>query len=240
MMNALSGTDKAAKQTVSLEGRDISVFWRHSLQARRVTLRIDPRQAGVVVTLPPRATREAGLALLRTHAIWIFSRLDHLPPDAPWHDGGQVLLDGRPHAIRHCPHARGGVWIEGETIMVSGEAEFMRRRLGAFLRQEARRRLSARMAQLAEQSGLRPRRLAIKDTSSRWGSCNSDGTIMLSWRLLMAPAEIQHYVIAHELAHLRHLNHGSDFWMLVASLTPHRHMAETWLRRHGPALLRMA
>ena len=61
---------------------------------------------------------------------------------------------------------------------------------------------------------------------------------MFSWRLVMAPPEIQHYVVAHELAHLRHLDHGAAFWRLVERLTPHRVQAETWLRRHGAALLR--
>ena len=61
---------------------------------------------------------------------------------------------------------------------------------------------------------------------------------MFSWRLVMAPPEIQHYVVAHELAHLRHLDHGALFWKQVALLTPHRTRAEAWLRLHGPALLR--
>jgi predicted metal-dependent hydrolase len=240
MTAGLSSAGQEGEETIRLAGRDIAVRWRRSARARRVSLRIDPRSTGIVVTLPPRVGREAGLALLRTHTLWVLTRLDHLPADAPWHDGGQVLLDGRPHAIRHCPDGRRGVWIEDDIVLVSGEAPFLRRRLATFLRQEAGRRLGARVALLADQSGLRPRRLTVKDTSSRWGSCTSDGTVMLSWRLLMAPSDIQHYVIAHELAHLRHLNHGPEFWTLVASLTPHRRTAEAWLRRHGPALLRAA
>lgn len=192
MMAGLSSPEQVGEENIRLAGRDIPVRWRRSARARRVSLRIDPRSPAVVVTLPPRVGREAGLALLRTHAIWITTRLDRLPAESPWHDGGQVLLDGHPHTIRHCPDGRRGVWIEGDTVMVSGEAPFLRRRLAAFLRQEAGRRLGARMALLADQSGLRPRRLTVKDTSSRWGSCTSDGSVMLSWRLLMAPAEIQH------------------------------------------------
>ena len=83
-----------------------------------------------------------------------------------------------------------------------------------------------------------PSRLAIKDTATRWGSCSSEGVVMFSWRLVMAPAAVQHYVVAHELAHLRHLDHGQGFWILVDQLTPHRLEAEAWLKRHGPALLR--
>ena len=123
-------------------------------------------------------------------------------------------------------------------IHVSGEAAFLVRRLLAFLREEARTRLGAGLDALSRQAGLRPTRLTVRDTRSRWGSCTADGAIMLCWRLIMAPPEVQHYVMAHELAHLRHMNHGPDFWMLVDRLTPHRRMAELWLHREGATLLR--
>ncbi|MBB2166317.1 M48 family metallopeptidase [Gluconacetobacter sp. 1b LMG 1731] len=240
MTAGLSGLRPTEAEIVRLAGRDVPVRWRRSSRARRLSLRIDAREAEIVITLPPRAEREAGMALLRNHAVWALSRLDHLPAAAPWHDGGQVVLDGCAHGIVHCPDGRRGVWIEDGVVKVSGEAPFLRRRLATFLRQEAGHRLGERLTALTGSSGLRPRRLVIKDTSSRWGSCSANGTVMLNWRLVMAPVDVQHYVIAHELAHLRHMNHGSDFWVLVAALTPHRHMAETWLRRHGPALLRAA
>ncbi|GBQ22427.1 M48 family metallopeptidase [Gluconacetobacter sacchari] len=240
MTAGLSGPMPAEAEIVRLAGRDVRVRWRRSARARRLSLRVDAREAEIVMTLPPRVERAAGLTLLRSHAVWVLSRLDHLPAAVPWHDGGEVLLDGRPHAIAHCPDGRRGVWIEDDVVKVSGEAPFLRRRLTAFLREEAGRRLGARLAQIGGPAGLRPRRIVIKDTSSRWGSCSADGTVMLNWRLVMAPADVQHYVVAHELAHLRHMNHGPDFWVLVAGLTPHRHRAETWLRRHGPGLLRAA
>ncbi|MGI4955858.1 MAG: M48 family metallopeptidase, partial [Janthinobacterium lividum] len=88
-------------------------------------------------------------------------------------------------------------------------------------------------------AGLRPRRVVVKDTRTRWGSCTADGTVMLSWRLLLAPEAVQRYVVAHEVAHLRHMNHGERFWALVRELTPHRAAAEAWLRSRGAGLQRM-
>jgi predicted metal-dependent hydrolase len=79
----------------------------------------------------------------------------------------------------------------------------------------------------------------VKDTSSRWGSCTSDRSLSFSWRLLMAPDFVQDYVVAHEVAHLRHMNHGTEFWRLVGELTPHQAAARDWLHRHGPGLLRI-
>jgi predicted metal-dependent hydrolase len=84
-----------------------------------------------------------------------------------------------------------------------------------------------------------PRRVAVKDTKSRWGSCASNRNLGFSWRLVMAPPHVQDYVAAHEVAHLRHMNHGPRFWSLVAELTPHTEIAVAWLRNNGPKLLRI-
>jgi predicted metal-dependent hydrolase len=86
---------------------------------------------------------------------------------------------------------------------------------------------------------VNPRRVTVKDTSSRWGSCAANGNLAFSWRLVMAPPFVQDYVAAHEVAHLRHMNHGAGFWGLVAGLTPHMDEAMRWLKRDGPALLRI-
>ena len=82
-------------------------------------------------------------------------------------------------------------------------------------------------------------RVTVKDTTTRWGSCASDGALAFSWRLVMAPSFVQDYVAAHEVAHLRHMNHGPRFWDLVANLTPHRHKAVAWLNQEGGSLLRI-
>ena len=225
-------------EIVAIASRQVTVCWRRSARARRISMRIDARSGHVVLTLPPRARRDDALALLRSHSAWVVANLARIPQAPRWHDGGEVLINGRPHAIRHSPQARRGVWIDGDVVHVSGEAAFLVRRLTAFLREEARIRLGAGLNALSREAGLHPARLTVRDTRSRWGSCTADGAIMLCWRLVMAPPEVQHYVMAHELAHLRHMNHGPDFWMLVDRLTPHRRAAELWLRREGATLLR--
>ncbi len=151
-----------------------------------------------------------------------------------------VPLCGEPHVVRHEPLGRGGVWIASDGMLaVSGGAEFLARRVGDFLRAEARRRLVETVERIGGPASLRPRRIAIKDTRTRWGSCTANGVVMFAWRLVMAPLEIQHYVAAHELAHLRHMDHSAAFWALVDTLTPHRAAADAWLRVHGAGLLRV-
>jgi len=215
------------------------VLWRRSARARRVTLRIDPAKGGLVVTLPARTPVETGLNLLRTHHDWIVARITTLPAAPTFQDGETIPLDGTPMLIRHCPQARRGVWIDGPEIRVSGDADFMARRLREFLMREARTRLGRHVAALAATAGLKPAGLVLRDTRSRWGSCSDSGQIMLCWRLVMAPAWVQHYVAAHEIAHLRHFDHSPAFWRLVGTLCTTRHEAEAWLRTNGPLLMRI-
>ncbi len=215
------------------------VTWRRNARARRVSLRIDPAEGGVVVTLTARASRRTGLSLLRDHADWLRDRLAALPRSVPFADGVAIPIAGIPHPIRHRPDQLGGAWIEDQALVVTGQPAFLARRVRDFLRQEASRRLGALTMVKAAAIEARIARVSIKDTSSRWGSCAPDGTIAFSWRLVMAPQPVQDYVAAHEVAHLRHMNHGPRFWDLVAHLTPHRREATTWLHREGPALLRI-
>jgi predicted metal-dependent hydrolase len=226
-------------ETFHLPGGTARIQWRRCSRARRVSLRIDPSAGDVVVTLPPRAGRGAGVALLMTHADWVTNRLAALPDAVPFTDGAIVSIDGIPTRIRHVPDARGGAWLQDGELHVSGAEEFLRRRTTDFLRTEARRCLAAQATQKAALIERQPRRISVKDTRSRWGSCASDGSISFCWRLIMAPKFVQDYVVAHEVAHLRHMDHGDRFWALVNQLTPHTASAVPWLRTEGSRLLRM-
>ncbi len=226
-------------ETVALPGGSARVEWRRSLRARRVSLRIDPRDGAVVVTLPPRAGRRAGMALLRAHAGWVSDRLAALPMAIVFADGASVPIGGTDHRICHVTDARGGAWLADGVLCVTGRPEFLSRRVSDFLRAEARRRLSVLVAKKTALAGLTASRLSIKDTKTRWGSCTADGALSFSWRLLMAPDFVQDYVAAHEVAHLRHMNHGPQFWSLVDALTPHARQAIPWLNAEGASLLRI-
>ena len=228
-----------ALESLLLPGGPATVLWRRNPQARRVSLRIDTKKGQVVVTLPMRASRAAGMALLNDNAAWVAEKLAALPTPLRLEAGAAVTIDGIPTPIRPAPNARGGAWLEDGALHVTGAPEFCARRVADFLRAEARRRFSAQALAKAHEAGLTPRRVTVKDTRSRWGSCSPDGVLMFCWRLVMAPPYVQDYVVAHEVAHLRHLNHGDAFWALAARLSPHRERAEAWLHTEGPSLMRV-
>jgi predicted metal-dependent hydrolase len=220
------------------------VLWRVSVRAKLVSLRIDVVRGVVVVTLPARAggraaPRRAGIALLRANAAWAAQRLGALAPAIILRDGAVLRLGDVPHAIRHAPETLGASFLADGEIVVTGPALSLPRRAMALLRAEAARRIQPRAARHAGLLGVTPRSIRLKDTRTRWGSCAPDGTLAFSWRLVMAPDWVMDYVVAHEVAHLRHMNHSPDFWAQVARLSPHQAAAHEWLRRHGPGLLRV-
>jgi len=219
--------------------RAIPVRWRASARAKRVSLRICPRQAEVVVTLPHLAGRRAGIALIREHADWVIEKLARLSSPLDFVPGAALPLGGVAHVVRHEPYRRGGPFLEDGALVVTGARAFLRRRLADFLRAEAQRRITRLAQPHAVALGVTPRAIRVKDPRSRWGSCAPDGTLAFSWRLVMAPEWVADYVVAHEVAHLRELNHSPRFWALLDGLTPHREAAVAWLRAEGPALLRV-
>ncbi len=231
--------ESQSSEIVVLPGGPARIEWRRSLRARRVSLRIDPRGGAVVVTLPSRAARHAGMALLMNNAAWVAQRLAALPGAVAFTDGATIPLHGRPHMICHRPAARGGVWLEDGEVCVAGDAEFLARRVADFLRAEARRVLVPLVERKAALARVQPGRITLRDTSSRWGSCAANRNLAFSWRLVMSPDYVQDYVVAHEVAHLRHMNHGPTFWALVAEITPHMPAGMAWLRTHGMSLLRI-
>jgi predicted metal-dependent hydrolase len=121
---------------------------------------------------------------------------------------------------------------------VSGQEEAVPGRVRRYLTGEAGRDLRAAVAKHTAALGVPARRIAIRDTKSRWGSCSSTGTLSFSWRLIMAPPLVLDYLAAHEVAHLKELNHSNRFWTLLGELCPATEEAERWLKRHGAELHR--
>jgi predicted metal-dependent hydrolase len=216
---------------------------RRHRQARRYTLRIQAATREVILTIPPRGTLQEAREFAQKHGGWIAARLQRLPEAAPFAPGIVVPLRGVPHRIAHRHGARGTVWTEavpnGERLLcVAGHAPHIDRRIGDFLRREARRDLEAASRRFARELGLAVRRVTVRDQSSRWGSCSTTGMLSFSWRLILAPSHVLEYLAAHETAHLVEMNHSAKFWRVVQRLQPDHERAKTWLDVHGADLHR--
>jgi predicted metal-dependent hydrolase len=128
----------------------------------------------------------------------------------------------------------------GRTIVVHGERIHLPRRVADFLKREARREIGALVEKHTAAVGRKAKAVRFRDTTSRWGSCTSDGTLSFSWRIMMAPRPVIDYLVAHEVAHLREMNHGPKFWKLCTELCPDTERCKAWLKRNGSALQAIA
>jgi hypothetical protein len=216
---------------------------RRHRQARRYTLRIQAATREVILTIPPRGTLKEARDFAQKHGGWIAARLGRLPEAVRFADGIVVPLRGMPHRIAHRRGVRGTVWTEmdgdGERLLcVAGAAPHVDRRIGDFLRREARRELEAASQRFAADLGVGIGRVSVRDQASRWGSCSTAGVLSYSWRLILAPSFVLNYLAAHEVAHLVEMNHSVRFWRLVQRLCPDHERAKIWLDVHGSELHR--
>jgi predicted metal-dependent hydrolase len=223
---------------LAIDGEDVAVTVRLNPRARRMVMRVNPVTGEVNVTAPARVGRAAALEFVRGETGWVRSQRQAAPKQVALAPGALVPFMGRPHRI--CEAAGRGpapVWRQGDEIFVSGRAEHAARRLIDFFKRAAREEFEHNALAFGTRLGVRPARITLRDTSSRWGSCSSARSLSFSWRLIFAPDYVREYVVAHEAAHLREMNHGPRFWAHVESLTPHGRKARRWLRENGRNLL---
>jgi predicted metal-dependent hydrolase len=219
------------------------ILVRRQRNARRYTLRIQAATREVILTMPPRGSLKDAKAFAKKNGGWIAARLRRMPQASPFADGAIVPLRGEPHRIVHRRNMRGTVWVEtaddGEKLLcVAGDTPHINRRVTAYLKQEAKRDLEAATRRYATKLGEKIKRISVRDQTSRWGSCSSAGVLSYSWRLILAPPFVLDYLAAHEVTHLREMNHSIRFWRLLAKLTPEIKQAKVWLDIHGADLHR--
>lgn len=224
-------------------GSVCAVRVRRLRNARRYTLRIHPALREAVLSMPMRGSLAEAKAFADRHGPWIAERLDKLPDALPFADGSRISLRGDVHRICHRGASRGTVWVEagdaGERLLcVAGDAAHTTRRVRDFLKREARRDLDVAVRRYAQELGVGFKRIGIRDQSSRWGSCNSDGVLSFSWRLILAPPYVLDYLAAHEVSHLVEMNHSQAFWDVVERICPDMERAKVWLAAHGNELHR--
>jgi predicted metal-dependent hydrolase len=227
-------------RTLDVAGRLMPLTIKQQERATRITLRIEPGGRALKMTIPSGLARRDVDAFLDRHQGWLMTKLAKFSADTGLHDGGTILFRGVSHRIQHTGSLRGlteATVIDGKSVLrVSGMPEHIGRRIATFLKKEARADLE-RLAKFHAHSIRAPiKSISMKDTRSRWGSCSAEGNLSFSWRIIMAPPSVVDYLAAHEVAHLKEMNHGPHFWALCKKLCPGMEDAKSWLKRHGSLL----
>jgi len=235
---SVSGT---APQTLIVNGREVPLTLKHNARAKRLILRLNKTADGVTVTVPEGAGEADALRFARAQTGWIEQRLSARPDIVEFEDGAVIPLRDARHRIAHHPGRRGTVWVDQDTdsmpaLCVAGDREHLARRLRDWLKRQARADLKVSCARYGKAMGLAYKRVDLRDQTSRWGSCSSSGVLSFSWRLILAPAHVLDYVAAHEVAHLKEMNHSPRFWRLVEGALPSMDKSRHWLKQHGSSL----
>jgi predicted metal-dependent hydrolase len=234
----------ARRELLRIEGKPVPVIMKLNRRARRLIVKVHPSTGEVTVVAPSQRALDRALDFARSESTWIARRLARVPQPVFFELGARIPLRGKEHIVEAGGTGPAPVWIDGESedavIRVSGRAEHAPRRLLDFLKREARAIFSKRAHEMSQRLGLAPSRITIRDTASRWGSCSTARALSFSWRLIFAPDFVIDYVIAHEVAHMRHMNHGQRFWKLVEELVGDIATPQKWLARNGPQLHRYA
>ncbi len=228
---------------LELDGRQVDVRIVENPRTTRLTLRLVPAsktQESLKLTVPPGTPEQEVDEFLYRHRNWAASRLARLPQVTRICDGAVIPLRGVSHRIVHSGPGRGIVSIgmeeDGPVIRVFGDPRYLPRKVTDFLKRQAKQDLSKAVTRYGEALGVKAKSITIRDTTSRWGSCSSSGALNFSWRIILAPPEVLNYLAAHEVAHLREMNHSDRFWAHVRDICPDMETQKAWLRANGSKL----
>ncbi|WP_425072087.1 M48 family metallopeptidase [Sagittula sp. S175] len=215
---------------------EIAVTLRRSARARRLSLRISQLDGRVTLTLPKSVPEKEGMAFLRSKESWLRRHLTAQGAPVDVGLGARIPIEGDLYEV--VAGQGRSVRITDGQVHVPGDPDRVASRLAGFLKTLARDRLATASDRYAARLGKPYTRLTLRDPRSRWGSCTSDGGLMYSWRLVLGHPAVLDYVAAHEVAHLRHMNHSQHFWDEVERLYGDWRSPRKWLKDHGNELHR--
>jgi predicted metal-dependent hydrolase len=229
--------DPRAEPTVEVAGRALPVTIRRLERARRMTMRLAPDGSEVRISIP-RWTRTAeALAFAESRRDWLTRQIKALPAAVPLAHGTTLHFRGEALTLAHDPKAPRRPAMAESTLHVGGPESSLASRLQRWLQAEAREALGGDLTEYCTRAAQPTPRLALSSARRRWGSCASDGTVRINWRLIMAPDMVRRSVVAHEVAHLVHFDHSPAFHLCLKELFEGSvHDANRWLKAHGRTL----
>lgn len=231
----------SARSELALEaGLPVPIDIRPMKSARRFRLRFDDLAGRLKLTCPSRTSRRAALAWAHDQLPWIDAQIARVDPAEPFVPGAMIPIEGTEVSLSWSEDAPRTPSLADGELKCGGPVEGLARRVEVYLKRRALATMSAEVAHYAGLAGVSVAGVSIGDPASRWGSCSSARRIRLSWRLILAPPNVRRFVVAHEVAHLVHLNHGPAFKELEARLFGNGVAeARAALRRAGPRLRRI-
>lgn len=238
-LSRMIAEERSASNSIDIAGKQIPIRCRANARAKRITMRIAPDRRSIKVTTPPNVRASTIQDFIKRHRAWLEAQFADAPSVPEITVGHKIPILGRLHEIVH-ESGRGTTQIAEydsvPTLITYGDTRFVGRRVADFLKQTASHEIEPLVAHHSKAVSRRATSVRFKDTKTRWGSCSSSGALSFSWRIAMAPKSVVNYLVAHEVAHLVHMNHSPAFWKQTEALCPDYKRHEAWLKRNGSKL----
>ncbi len=223
--------------TVEVNGVCLPIAIKRHPTARRVVLRIAPDGSEARITLPRWGRTADAVQFANSRADWLARQIEALPKPAVPVAGGSVRYCGRDLVIDWQPDARRRPVADGDRLLIGGPQENLRPRLQRWLEREALQLLGNDLQHYCAAAGVPVPDIRLSRAQRRWGSCSSSGTVRINWRLIQAPDNVRRSVVAHEVAHLLHFDHGPQFHAALDRIFEgDLAAANHWLKREGRTL----
>lgn len=220
------------------QGKEIPLLYKPHPRAKRLSLRLSSKDGALVLTIPPRATASQMNTFLKKCTPWVEKQLEKLSNPTAIQPGTSVMLSGELfHCVLDPLRRKPALCKTTQTLRLPPKC--LEKDLYEFFKKMAEKSLPSYVLPVADALGQHVEKITIRDQKSRWGSCSGRKTISLSWRLILAPPEVAHYVCVHEAAHLIHMNHSAAFWKVVGNFCPSYRLHKNWLKINGPSLMRL-
>ncbi len=205
-------------------------------RAKNISLRVDSKLGDIVLTMPKGISEQSAVRFINSQKKWIEKNRKEAIAINLFSDGERVFINGIGYTITHI-EGRGVSRFEDDKLIVHGREEYIQRRTKDFLKKQAKEILTDIVIEKTSIIDVKASKVRVIDPRSRWGSCSPEKVLMFSWRLILTPPEVMDYVVAHEVAHLVHMNHSKSFWKLCKSLTRDAEGSRRWLRANGTEIM---
>lgn len=241
--SALARADKTERALKTYPFADISpnLVLKINPRAKRMALRLDPKKRVINLVVPKRGSMRAAYLFALEHKYWIREKINDLPDHILFVNGAAIPLLGQERTIKvNLSKAlkTTTITLNNNEILVDTNKENPSNRIKRFIINLAKEELTSLSKQKADLIGKTVASVDVKDTASRWGSCSQDGKLSYSWRLIFAPNDAFDYVVAHEVAHLCHMDHSPAFWHVCEDISANYSKGKSWMKRNSGELIR--
>lgn len=202
---------------------------------KTISLKIDSKSGQPVISAPYLCTDFFIKSFVKKHLIWLKKSIQITPPKRQFQNGESIYLLGQKLTITH-QNSHCITHIDGDKLIVGSDINFLHRRIKEFIKKQTIDYIQKKATELSDKIEKKVSKISLRDTTSRWGSCSSNGSLSFCWRLGLAPLFVLDYVIIHETAHLVFMDHSAYFWKLVKELNGQTTKSKKWLKENGAYL----